>query len=314
MPASRASLARDITRCHLLGARALVLCLEDSVPDAELPAAEENFVRTLRTLHQDPPAQLPHLFLRPRTAPQLSDLIDRLGPAAGLLTGVAIPKYLPGRLESYLFELEKVELASGRPAYLLPILEASELSAPGDRVRMLEHIRDGLLQVRENVLIVRIGATDLSSAYGLRRPVTSTVYQIGPVAHAISDIVETFNPAGFPVSGPVWEHWGTEQALAGLAEETHLDLLNGLLGKTLIHPVQVPVVNAIHAVTEEDYDDAVQIAASDGGGVLASKTGTHMNEARPHAAWASRTLLRAQSFGVLHADVTWRDLLGGGLR
>lgn len=311
MPASRVDLPRDVSRAYEQGTRAVVLCLEDAVADSEVPTAERNLVAALAELQDQ--EGLPSLFLRPRSPEQLRMLLGALGQTAGALSGVVAPKFLPDSLAGYLENLDLLEEAAQHQMYLLPILEASELATPRGRNRLLEMILETLSKVQERVLTIRIGATDLSSAYGLRRPAERTVYEVGPVAHAIADIIETFNPAGFTVSGPVWEHWGTALALEGLAEETHLDLLQGLLGKTLIHPSQVPIVNAIHTVSSEDYSDATQLSEVDGGGVWASASGTHMNEARPHAAWARRTLLRARAFGVRHPGDTWQDLLSSGV-
>ena len=39
-----------------------------------------------------------------------------------------------------------------------------------------------------------------------------------------------------------------------------------------------------------------------------------MNESKPHAAWARRTLLRAELFGVARPGVSFVDLLAAGLR
>jgi hypothetical protein len=39
-----------------------------------------------------------------------------------------------------------------------------------------------------------------------------------------------------------------------------------------------------------------------------------MNESKPHAAWARRTLLRARAFGVAREDVSFVDLLGASLQ
>src|SRR5439155_26558245 len=49
-PATRPQLARDIARRAAHGVVSLVVCLEDSVPDAELATAELNAVTQLREL------------------------------------------------------------------------------------------------------------------------------------------------------------------------------------------------------------------------------------------------------------------------
>jgi hypothetical protein len=38
-----------------------------------------------------------------------------------------------------------------------------------------------------------------------------------------------------------------------------------------------------------------------------------MNEVKPHRAWAERTLLRAEVFGVANEDIGFVELLAAGL-
>lgn len=60
------------------------------------------------------------------------------------------------------------------------------------------------------MLAVRLGATDLCAAYGLRRPRDLTVYDLHLIADVIADVVNVLGRAddtGFVVSGPVWEYF-----------------------------------------------------------------------------------------------------------
>jgi C-C_Bond_Lyase of the TIM-Barrel fold len=47
--------------------------------------------------------------------------------------------------------------------------------------------------------------------------------------------------------------------------------------------------------------------------VRASGNRNKMNEARPHTAWARRTMLRARVFGVAAENVSFVDLLAASL-
>ena len=51
--------------------------------------------------------------------------------------------------------------------------------------------------------------------------------------------------------------------------------------RTVIHPSHVIYVNALHAVTEEEYIDAVNILRSEKDGVFKGKGGNKMNEVKP---------------------------------
>jgi citrate lyase beta subunit len=106
-----------------------------------------------------------------------------------------------------------------------------------------------------------------------------------------------------------------EHAMDGLLREISLDQANGLLGKTCIHPSHVLPVHALSVVSHEEFRDASDILRpeSGGGGVLRSAYTNKMNEVKPHRAWAERTLLRAEAFGVAREDVSFVDLLAAGV-
>ena len=59
-------------------------------------------------------------------------------------------------------------------------------------------------------------------------------------------------------------------------------------------------MHALSVVSHEEYSDAADILRPErgGGGVLRSAYTNKMNEVKPHRAWAERTLLRAEVFGV----------------
>ena len=97
--------------------------------------------------------------------------------------------------------------------------------------------------------------------------------------------------------------------LDGLLREISLDRVNGLIGKTVIHPSHVPAVHALSVVTHEEYRDATDILAATSGGVHRSEYRNKMNEARPHRIWAQQVLRRAHVFGVANQGITFVDLL-----
>ncbi len=101
----------------------------------------------------------------------------------------------------------------------------------------------------------------------------------------------------------------------GLLREISLDQANGLLGKTCIHPSHVLPVHALSVVSHEEFSDAQDILRPErgGGGVLRSAYTNKMNEVKPHRAWAERTLLRAEVFGVANEDIGFVELLAAGL-
>ncbi|MGW6273313.1 HpcH/HpaI aldolase/citrate lyase family protein [Streptomyces sp. NPDC055060] len=344
-PATRPHLADDILKQAGRGVISMVLCLEDSIDDAEVVGAEENLVRQFADLDQRAGAEPPLLFIRVRSPEQIADLADRLGPAIRLLSGFVLPKFTEERGVAFLESLAVAEAASGRRLFAMPVLESPELLHLESRSDTLAGIARTVDKYRERVLALRLGVTDFCSAYGLRRPPHMTAYDVHIVASVIADVVNHLGRAdgtGFTVTGPVWEYFRVQermfkpqlrrspflegraeelrQALIehdidGLLREIELDRANGLLGKTCIHPTHVLPVHALSVVSHEEFSDAEDILRPErnGGGVMRSAYTNKMNEVRPHRAWAERTLQRAEVFGVAREDIGFVELLSAGL-
>ncbi|WP_030678267.1 HpcH/HpaI aldolase/citrate lyase family protein [Streptomyces cellulosae] len=344
-PATRPHLADDIVKQTERGVVSMVLCLEDSIGDEDVPYGEENLVRQFADLAGRGLADLPLLFIRVRVPDQIPDLVRRLGPAARLLSGFVMPKFTEERGIPFLEALQSAEAQSGRRLFAMPVLESPELLYRESRVETLEGIFRAVDKYRERVLALRLGVTDFCSSYGLRRAPDMTAYDVQIVASVIADVVNMLGRAdgtGFTVTGPVWEYFRVqermfkpqlrrspflegqaeelreallEHAMDGLLREITLDQANGLLGKTCIHPSHVLPVHALSVVSHEEFSDAQDILRPErgGGGVLRSAYTNKMNEVKPHRAWAERTLLRAEVFGVANEDVGFVDLLAAGI-
>lgn len=88
---------------------------------------------------------------------------------------------------------------------------------------------------------IRVGGNDFSNLYGLRRNEHQNIYEIGVIRDILANIINVFADT-YVVSGPVWEYFkkGSDTAWEkGLRKEIELDLLNGFIGKTCIHPSQL---------------------------------------------------------------------------
>jgi citrate lyase beta subunit len=344
-PATRPRLADDVLKQAGRGVVSMVLCLEDSIDDADVGPGEENLVRQITALDDLPDADPPLLFIRVRAPEQIPDLVRRLGPAARLLSGFVLPKFTEERGIPFLEALATAEAESGRRLFAMPVLESPELLYRESRVETLEGISRAIDKYRDRVLALRLGVTDFCSSYGLRRGPDMTAYDVQIVASVIADVVNMLGRAdgtGFTVTGPVWEYFRVqermfkpllrqspflevqaaelrekliEHAMDGLLREISLDHANGLLGKTCIHPSHVLPVHALSVVSHEEFTDAQDILRPErgGGGVLRSAYTNKMNEVKPHRAWAERTLLRAEVFGVANQDIGFVELLAAGL-
>ncbi|MET8636700.1 HpcH/HpaI aldolase/citrate lyase family protein [Streptomyces sp. NPDC004096] len=344
-PATRPQLADDVVKQAGRGVVSMVLCLEDSIDDADVVDAEENLVRQFTDLAGRPDVELPLLFIRVRVPEQIPDLVARLGPAVRLLSGFVLPKFTEERGVPFLEALTGAVAASGRRLFAMPVLESPSLLYLETRRETLEGIFRTVDKYRDRVLALRLGVTDFCSSYGLRRAPDMTAYDVQIVASVIADVVNVLGRAdgtGFTVTGPVWEYFRAQERmfkpqlrrspflegeveelretliehdLDGLLREISLDRANGLLGKTCIHPSHVMPVHALSVVSHEEFSDAQDIMRPErlGGGVLRSAYTNKMNEVKPHRAWAERTLQRAEVFGVAGEDIGFVELLAAGL-
>ncbi|MFJ9055753.1 HpcH/HpaI aldolase/citrate lyase family protein [Streptomyces sp. NPDC102409] len=342
-PATRPRLADDVIKQAGQGVVSMVLCLEDSIDDAEVVGAEANLVQQFADLEKRA-ADVPLLFIRVREPEQISDLARRLGSSVRLLSGFVLPKFTEERGELFLEALTAAEADSGHRLFAMPVLESPELLHLESRDDTLRGIARTVDKYRERILALRLGVTDFCSAYGLRRAPDMTAYDVQIVGAVIGDVVNVLGRAdgtGFTITGPVWEYFRLQERmfkpqlrrspfmgqaeelrtaliehdLDGLLREIQLDRANGLLGKTCIHPSHVLPVHALSVVSHEEYSDAQDILRPErgGGGVLRSAYTNKMNEVKPHRAWAERTLQRAEVFGVAREDVGFVDLLAAGV-
>jgi citrate lyase beta subunit len=341
-PATRPKLANDIARRAAHGVTSMVVCLEDSIADHQVADAERNAVAQLRHYAGTRPTG-PLLFVRVRAPEQIPMLVDQLGDDARVLTGFVLPKFSVANGAAYLEAVADASARTGRTQFAMPVMESPETGRAETRIPALVGVRDVLATYRRYVLAVRIGATDLSGHYGLRRSREHTVYDLRLIASVIADVVNVLgrDDGGYVITGPVWEYFASSERmfkprlrespfirhdvrklrgeliahdLDGLIREVALDRANGLVGKTVIHPSHVAAVNALSVVSHEEYLDATDIVGTAcGGGVASSAYGNKMNESKPHTAWARRTLVRSRVFGVSHEGISFVDLLGASL-
>jgi citrate lyase beta subunit len=343
-PATRPALAKDIATQRSLGAMSVVVCLEDAISDGEVAGAQTHAIAQLRdyaATHPDGPL----LFVRVRSPEQIPAIVAGLGDDLPVLTGFVLPKFTARTGTPFLEEVAAASSSTGRLLRVMPVLESPEIVHAESRTVELLAARDLLAAYRQHVLAIRVGATDMSSAYGLRRSRELSVYDVRVVADAVAGIVNVFGRAdgsGYVVTGPVWEYFaGPERMfkpqlrespfaeheerplrseliardLDGLIREVVLDRANGLTGKTVIHPSHLAAVHALSVVSHEEYCDALDVLGTAGrGGAAASSYRNKMNESKPHLAWAAQTERRARVFGVARPDTSFVDLLGAGLQ
>ena len=313
------------------GLTTMVLCFEDACPEEKVPEAMENVHHLLSTVTEAvdsgklDPDFVPLIFVRVRNLEQFKAFGDKLTKQeVRSLCGVNFPKFNAENGYEYYAYLRDLNNRFGEILYGMPIIEDPEVAYKESRIQQLIGIKKILDKYRDLVLQVRVGGTDFSSVFGVRRGVDYSLYDIMTVRECLSDIINVCGRNNdYVISGPVWEyfrapkelmfdelqHYGIEDYLMrrqplvngeidGLLREVLLDKANGFVGRTVIHPTHVKFVNALMAVTKEEYDDACQILGT-GGGVVKGSGGNKMNEIKPHTNWARKVYNRARAFGVI---------------
>lgn len=328
---------------HELPVTSFVMCCEDAIKEEDLPAAEQNILDTMDYFADQIEAgritqdDIPLIFMRVRNPEQFKSFAARMTKRQGdILTGFNFPKFNSKNALGVLRTLVETNARLGVTLYGMPILEGEEIAFRESRNQELLLLRNILEPYKELILNIRVGGTDMSSLFGVRRGINSTVFDIMPVRDALSDILNAFNRFNdYCVSAAVWEYFRAYKdddiddvikrnfhsalikgqdivnpAIDGLLKEVLLDRANGFVGKTIIHPTHAKFVNAMFTVVEEEYNDAIQILNTSGG-VIKSEGGGKMNEIGPHHRWAEKIVRRANVYGVVKNEDSVLNLVLG---
>lgn len=343
MPGTQNILGKILHK-DVLEITSMVMCFEDAIVEKDLEKAEENVLYHLeeianainsKTLSID---DIPLIFLRVRNLKQFELFLNKLTTKqAEILSGFVFPKFHSTNAGHYLKLLDYAGKEHKTILYGMPILEGMEIAFLETRNNELQTLKHILDPYKDIILNIRVGGTDFSSLFGVRRGINHSIYDIFTVRDCLADILNFFSRAEdeYSVSGPVWEYFIADrehdidniitqdihsslinrkpiinEAIDGLLRETIIDKANGFVGKTIIHPSHARFVNAMQCVTKEAYNDALQILSAEGG-VIKSANSNKMNEVNPHRSWAKQVVLRAKAYGVIKDQLSYLKVIAG---
>ncbi|MEE5113268.1 HpcH/HpaI aldolase/citrate lyase family protein [Pseudomonas alliivorans] len=292
MPATRDDILDVVFAEKLPELRSLVVCLEDAVALIDIETALVN-LRQVLTRIQDRggrPASGPLLFVRPRDAAMARILND--WPLMVHVDGFVVPKLSLKTLSSWEQAVTNPVLA------LMPTLETPEVFNPTAMVELGQALKANL---DERIIALRIGGNDLMGCLGLRRNPAMTLYGT-PMGYVIPMLAGVMGSQGFALTAPVFEQLATPDILQ---QELTLDIANGLVGKTAIHPSQVNIIQNALRVSLEDMNSARMILNSVAPAVF--KYNDAMCEPATHYKWATHIMERAKWHGVLPAPASIMD-------
>lgn len=302
-PASKSTIASAVINEKFGNMYSLALCLEDTINDNFVTEAEHILTGSIMQIYseyQKTPFYLPKIFIRVRNPGQIIRLIKSFGAATMLITGFIIPKFATLNADKYINAIIKANEISGRKIYMMPIYEHSSIINLKNRAEILYSLKDALSHIEELVLNIRVGGNDLCHMFGFRRHADESIHSIKPIADIFSDIITVYG-TDYVISGPVWEYYNGMDWENGLIHEIKDDKLCGFIGKTVIHPDQIPVLNRLYQIPEPDFTDAMDILnwnKLSGQYVSGNFARERMNEYKTHYNWAKQTLFLADVFGV----------------
>ena len=304
-PANNKGISNSVINQKFGNKFSLALCLEDTIQDNCVAEAEDILIDSMQKIYDTRLKKeffIPKIFIRIRHSSQIKSLYRRLGAANELISGFIFPKFTPYNADRYIDELISVNSKRSSPVYMMPILESKDIVDYSTRHDVLVGIKAKIDSVKDYVLNVRVGGNDFSNEFSARRHYDETIYDILPISQLFGDILTVF-AREYIVSGPVWEFFSSDndEWKIGLRHELKLDKLNGFVGKTVIHPKQIKVVNEALKVSKKDYEDAKEILNWDEQGLQVGKSfaGERMNEVKTHINWAYKTMVLAEIYGVL---------------
>ena len=123
------------------------------------------------------------------------------------LCGFIFPKFDADLGEKYFSILKEYNISNKRTLYGMPILETPNIIHKETRIEELIKVKHIIDYYNEYVLNIRIGGTDFSGLYSLRRSKDFTIYDLSVVRDCISDIINVFKRDNYVISGVVYEYY-----------------------------------------------------------------------------------------------------------
>lgn len=309
MPATRQDIWQVIKRDKLPTINSIIICLEDAVSHSDVELALTRLQALLHTwaahvdsindpsrqagLQSEQPTR-PLVFVRPRHPAMLEQLSHFAN--IDLIDGFVMPKVDMYSLSNWRMACQNLSIDQ----LLMPTLETAALFNPHHNQELAIGFKEAFSQP---VFALRIGGNDLFAALRLRRPKNSIVYDT-PIGTLAYQLLGCFVPHGFYLTAPVFEY--LDQPTLFMQELTR-DVSLGLVGKTVIHPSQIALVQQAYCVPMSTLDEAQAILHSEAKAVF--KYNNTMLEPATHRAWATEIVNRANAFGTIddgNSDYTSR--------
>lgn len=321
-----------------------VMCFEKYINESDVSIAEKTVINTLRTLKMAEDEnrininELPLFFIRVRSVEQFKSFYQKLNNDEILLkylSGFILPQFDTDNSVEYLDTINEIRKEFPH-IYALPILESKKIFDKKNRDKELFGLHEIIKKNRDSVLNIRIGGNSFSAFNSIKKSIYMSVYDIGVIADCIYDILNVFSDLTYndlTISGSIWEYYNlaftpnknigpfienrilsrnpytNDETIDGLLREILLDKENGMVGKTIIHPAQTAIVNALYCVTLDQYKEANSILLNN-----SLNPGTknlslnRLNSENSNYNWAKKIMNLSKIYGVLNDKYSYIDL------
>ncbi|MDD2906278.1 MAG: HpcH/HpaI aldolase/citrate lyase family protein [Sulfurimonas sp.] len=254
----------------------VVIDTEDGVNAAAFSEAAQS----LQAFLQNIKTPKPYLFIRPRNAAFLEELLGFEGIEK--VDGFILPKFSLTNAAEYL------DLLHAKDFLFMPSIEGGELFSQ----TQLLTLRALLLPYKEQIPLVRFGLEDMLRQLGMRRECKESVFDMSAPAFALGGFIAAFKSVGFAISGGVYPCFSDRD---GFERDVKRDLKEGLFSKTIIHPSQIEVLSKLYRVDAAAFDEALQIYMSDEAAFAQNAKMAEKSTMTPHAI---EIIKRAQVYGL----------------
>lgn len=314
-----------------------VMCFENLIEERNINIAEKTLLNTLRTLkmaeneNRINKDELPLFFIHVRDPLQferLYELLIKEKDIISYISGFFLPKFNSNNADAYLSTIKKIRLIS-EYIYALPIIESKEIISLASRISELITLEKTIFEYRDMILGIRIGGSYINSVLGVNSLEAMSIYDVGITASIIYDIINSFinlsyediaiyssswdkkitsfqtvskSSNAFDQNKVIYNHAFThDPSLDGLIREILLDKLNGCVGKTVVYPNQISIVNALYSVERKDYELALSINSS-------NEPSLNYGEQINNKIWSNKILSLSKIYGVLNENYSAVDL------
>lgn len=314
-----------------------VMCFENLIEERNINIAEKTLLNTLRTLkmaeneNRINKDELPLFFIHVRDPLQFERLYEILIKEKDIISyisGFFLPKFNSNNADAYLITVKKIRLIS-EYIYALPIIESKEIISLASRISELITLEKTIFEYRDMILGIRIGGSYINSVLGVNSLEAMSIYDVGITASIIYDIINSFinlsyediaiyssswdkkitsfqtvskSSNAFDQNKVIYNHAFThDPSLDGFIREILLDKLNGCVGKTVVYPNQISIVNALYSVERKDYELALSINSS-------NEPSLTYGEQINNKIWSNKILSLSKIYGVLNENYSAVDL------